>query len=79
MSATRIVVIAKAPQPGQVKTRLIPALGADGAAALAAHAGVTLVAAFEAAGTLPPDPALGVVELCASRPETRPGRASWSR
>ena len=28
MSATRIVVFAKAPQPGRVKTRLIPALGA---------------------------------------------------
>ena len=37
MSATRIVVFAKAPQPGRVKTRLIPALGADGAAALAAR------------------------------------------
>jgi rSAM/selenodomain-associated transferase 1 len=32
---TRIVVFAKAPVPGRVKTRLIPALGADGAARLA--------------------------------------------
>jgi uncharacterized protein len=32
---TRIVVFAKAPVPGRVKTRLIPALGAEGAAALA--------------------------------------------
>lgn len=32
---TRIVVFAKAPVPGRVKTRLIPALGAQGAAALA--------------------------------------------
>jgi rSAM/selenodomain-associated transferase 1 len=32
---TRLVIFAKAPQPGAVKTRLIPALGADGAAALA--------------------------------------------
>jgi uncharacterized protein len=31
----RIVVFAKAPQPGLAKTRLIPALGAGGAAALA--------------------------------------------
>jgi uncharacterized protein len=32
-----IVVMAKAPVPGYAKTRLIPALGADGAAALAAR------------------------------------------
>ncbi len=30
----RILVFAKAPRPGEVKTRLIPALGAEGAAAL---------------------------------------------
>jgi uncharacterized protein len=35
MSGTRIIVFAKAPQPGLVKTRLIPALGARRAAALA--------------------------------------------
>jgi rSAM/selenodomain-associated transferase 1 len=33
--AVRIVIIAKAPRPGYAKTRLIPALGARGAAALA--------------------------------------------
>ena len=67
MSATRIVVFAKAPQPGRVKTRLIPALGADGAAALAARllAG-TLAAAAEA---LP-----GGLELCAS---PAPGDPAW--
>ena len=32
---TRIVIFAKAPLPGRVKTRLIPALGAEGAALLA--------------------------------------------
>ncbi|MEA3051355.1 MAG: uncharacterized protein QOG72_258 [Sphingomonadales bacterium] len=32
---TRIVIFAKAPVPGRAKTRLIPALGAEGAAALA--------------------------------------------
>jgi len=32
---TRVVVFAKAPQPGVAKTRLIPALGAQGAASLA--------------------------------------------
>jgi len=35
MKATRIIVFAKAPHPGAVKTRLIPALGAVGAARLA--------------------------------------------
>lgn len=35
ISKTRIVIFAKALVPGQVKTRLIPALGADGAAKLA--------------------------------------------
>lgn len=59
MSAPRIVVFAKAPQPGRVKTRLIPALGADGAAALAARMlAHTLAVAAEAAS--------GEVELCAS-------------
>lgn len=32
---TRIIIFAKAPVPGKAKTRLIPALGADGAAELA--------------------------------------------
>ena len=31
---TRVILLTKAPQPGRVKTRLIPLLGADGAAAL---------------------------------------------
>ncbi|HEX8222699.1 MAG TPA: TIGR04282 family arsenosugar biosynthesis glycosyltransferase [Allosphingosinicella sp.] len=34
---TRIVIFAKQPVPGRVKTRLIPALGAEGAARLAAE------------------------------------------
>lgn len=34
---TRIVIFAKAPQPGLAKTRLIPALGAQGAADLASR------------------------------------------
>ena len=33
-SATALIVFARAPQPGAVKTRLIPLLGANGAAAL---------------------------------------------
>ena len=64
---TRIVIFAKAPQPGYVKTRLIPALGADGAAALAlrflAH---TLQQALTAQ--------VGGVELCMS---PAPGDAAW--
>ncbi len=56
---TQIVIFAKAPQPGQVKTRLIPALGAEGATTLArrmlAH---TLQEALAAN--------VGEVELCMS-------------
>jgi uncharacterized protein len=36
-SATALIVMAKAPRPGLAKTRLIPALGPDGAARLAAR------------------------------------------
>lgn len=56
---TRIVVFAKAPQAGFAKTRLIPALGAEGAAALA-HAMLnhTLEQALAAGAQ--------VVELCMS-------------
>ena len=35
MKPARIIIFAKAPQPGLAKTRLIPALGAEGAAELA--------------------------------------------
>lgn len=57
-----IVVMAKAPLAGQAKTRLIPALGADGAAALAQRLLVHAVEQAVAAG-------LGAVELCAA-PDT---------
>jgi len=36
-SGTALIIFAKAPRPGEVKTRLIPLLGADGAAALHAR------------------------------------------
>ena len=53
----RIVLIAKAPLAGYCKTRLIPALGPDGAAALAAqmlrHVAQTAV-----------DAQVGPVEIC---------------
>lgn len=67
MTLTRIIVIAKAPRPGFAKTRLIPALGADGSARLARrmldHALGTALAA-----------AIGPVELCAA-PD--PGDPCW--
>lgn len=60
---TRIVIFAKAPVPGQVKTRLIPALGEEGAAKLAHRmlldtynqASSVLIAETEICGS--PDPA----------------------
>lgn len=59
MSATRILVFAKAPVPGRVKTRLIPALGTTGAARLARRMlDHTLEQALAAR--------IGPVELCAS-------------
>ena len=56
---TRIVIFAKAPLPGSVKTRLIPALGADGAATLACH-----LLAHTLSQALAAD--AGEVELCMS-------------
>jgi uncharacterized protein len=59
LTAVRIIVFAKLPQPGQVKTRLIPALGEQVAAQLAEkmlHA--TVAKALEAD--------CGQVELCVS-------------
>jgi rSAM/selenodomain-associated transferase 1 len=69
---TRIVIFAKAPLPGRVKTRLIPALGAEGAARLAREMLERTVAEALASG-LP-------VELCgdpdaAEWHEARPGLA----
>jgi rSAM/selenodomain-associated transferase 1 len=58
MKRTRIVIFAKAPVPGKVKTRLIPALGEVGAARLAHRMLLdTVAAAVEAR--------LAVPELCA--------------
>lgn len=57
MRPLRIAILAKAPRPGFAKTRLIPALGAHGAAELAARMlRTTLNAAVEAG--------VGTVELC---------------
>lgn len=67
MSATRIVIIAKAPLAGFAKTRLIPALGAQGAAALARRMFYSTLQTALAAQ-------LGPVELCVV-PE--PTDAAW--
>ena len=64
MRPTRIVIFAKAPVPGRVKTRLIPALGAEGAAKLAAEMLEHTVAQALASGLQ--------VELCGE-----PDPATW--
>jgi hypothetical protein len=56
---TRIVIFAKAPVPGQAKTRLAPALGEIGAARLAKRMLDRTVVEAEAAG-------LAIPELCAT-------------
>jgi rSAM/selenodomain-associated transferase 1 len=60
-----IAVLAKAPMPGLAKTRLIPALGADGAAALAAKLIERTVATCSSAR-------LGPVTLWAAPDEAHP-------
>lgn len=65
---TRILVFAKAPVAGRVKTRLIPALGAQGAAELArTMLARTLQAALDAG--------CGPVELCA---DPHPDDPAWA-
>jgi len=58
-AGAELIVFAKAPQAGQAKTRLIPALGAAGAAALAGRLLEAAVAEALAAG-------FDAVELCAA-------------
>ncbi len=65
MKPVRIIIFAKAPVPGRVKTRLIPALGALGAAQLARRMLGHAVGAALAAG-------IGTVELCAAPQRTDP-------
>ena len=59
MSRSAVIVFAKAPVAGLAKTRLIPALGATGAAALAER---MLAHATEAAAAAAPD----TLEVCAA-------------
>lgn len=68
MKPLRTVILAKAPRPGLAKTRLIPALGASGAAQLAHRMLQHTLQQALAAG-------LGPVELCRTPPET----AAWAR
>jgi hypothetical protein len=67
MNRVQLIVFAKAPVAGQAKTRLIPALGAAGAAALAErlldHAVAACLAACEQGGAL-------AVDLCTT-PDTQ--------
>lgn len=70
MSRIRLVVFAKAPQAGFAKTRLIPALGAEGAARLAAlMLRRTLREAIQAG--------CDEVELCATPALHDPAWANW--
>ena len=61
----RILVFAKAPVPGQCKTRLIPALGAEGAARLAETLLCQTLERVTSAGLAP-------VELCCAPETTHP-------
>ena len=67
----RLIVLAKAPVAGQAKTRLIPALGAAGAAALAARLLAHAVAQAEAA-------AFASRELCVAPDPAHPAFAELS-
>ncbi len=57
MNRVRIIIFAKAPQPGYAKTRLIPALGQEGTAVLARQMLLHTLQEAIAAD-------LGIVELC---------------
>ncbi|WP_232821227.1 TIGR04282 family arsenosugar biosynthesis glycosyltransferase [Oceanimonas marisflavi] len=67
----RILVFAKAPLPGRAKTRLTPALGAEGAARLARRMLETTLAQCLAAN-------IGPVELCMSPAPAHPDWQSVS-
>jgi rSAM/selenodomain-associated transferase 1 len=67
-----IVVFAKAPWPGRVKTRLAPALGAEGAARLAERFLAHTLAQAQAA-------ALGPVVLCVAGGARHPGVRQLAR
>lgn len=67
----RVIVMAKAPLAGYAKTRLIPALGAQGAAALAMRLLVHALEQAQRAG-------LGPVELCCAPSARDAAFAPWA-
>ncbi len=69
MATTRLIVLAKAPVAGFAKTRLIPALGAEGAARLARRLLDETMKQARAAG-------LGDVELCCAPDTAHPAFAA---
>lgn len=69
---TRVIVMAKAPLAGFAKTRLIAALGAEGAARLAARLLENAIDQALGAG-------LGEVELCCAPDATHPAFAALAR
>jgi rSAM/selenodomain-associated transferase 1 len=72
MTRSAVIVFAKAPVPGTAKTRLIPALGAEGAAALAARM-LDHTAAMAAASA--PD----TLEVCAAPDASHPAFQTLAR
>lgn len=68
MRGCALVVFAKAPLPGLAKTRLIPALGADGAAALAQRM-------LEHAAQVGVDAGMDSLEICAAPDASHPSFA----
>lgn len=71
-AACAVIVFAKAPVAGYAKTRLVPALGADGAARLARRLLESALAAALDAG-------IGPVELCCSPDQRHPAFAGVPR
>jgi rSAM/selenodomain-associated transferase 1 len=69
---TPVLIFAKAPVPGEAKTRLIPALGAAGAAALHERLVDRALATAVAA-------AIGPVELCCTPDDPHPALAAAAR
>jgi hypothetical protein len=68
---TPVIVFAKAPRPGEVKTRLVPVLGAAGAARLHGRLVERTLATAAAA-------AVGPVELCCAPDASDPSLRAWA-